>query len=425
MMRVLWLSPTPGLLNEREGTGGYGGSGWVGALQHLFMSANKGDTLGVAFPTTIKSKPIIQDGVHYFPILRNFKTRIQKLCYYYGGYKSIDYNEYVENLHEVINTFQPDIIHLFGLESPFATILGHSEKPVAVHLQGLLGPYDNVFYPQDINSKSFIWPPSVREWIWRNGYRFAKKELHTLAIKETELFKRANFFMGRTAFDFQVSQLMSPSSRYFKVNEALRPSFYLNAGKWTHSSRKFIITSTISETVYKGLDLILKTASLLKRETKMDFEWQVIGIKETSSLIRFFEHFLSIKSSDVYVRYLGVMTAEQITEHNLASSIYVHPSYIDNSPNSICEAQLLGMPVIATNVGGVSSLIEHKVTGLLVPANAPYELAYWIKTINEDSYLATSIGHKAYESAIIRHNKDTIIRDLFTSYQTIIEMSHE
>ena len=420
-MKILWLSPTPGLLHETLGTGGYGGSGWVAALQHLFMTANNGDVLGIVFPSTSKSEPSIQDGVHYYPILRNSKSKIQKIRYYYGGYKNIDYNEYVEKLQVVIKAFHPDVIHLFGLENPFATILGHTETPVIVHLQGLLGPYDNVFFPQDINSTSFIWPPTVREWIWRNGYRFAKKELHILAIKEAELFKRTKFFMGRTAFDYQVSQLMSPSSRYFKVNEALRPSFYLNAGKWNHSSKKFIITSTISETVYKGLDLILKTAALLKKETKIEFEWQVVGVKNSSSLVRFFEHFLFINSSDVNVRYLGVLTAEQIAEQCLQSSVYVHPSYIDNSPNSVCEAQLLGMPVIATNVGGVSSLIEHKITGLLVPANAPYELAYWIKTINEDSTLAAAVGQKAYESANARHDKETIIRDLYTAYQSILK----
>ena len=424
-MKILWLSPTPGLLHEAKGTGGYGGSDWVGALQHLFMTANYGDTLAIAFPNIIKSKPTILDGVYYYPILWNSKSWIQKIVHYYGGYKHIDYNEYVEDIQEIIRDFHPDVIHLFGLENPFATILGHTEKPVVVHLQGLLGPCSNAFFPQDINSNSFIWPPSVREWIWRNGYQFAKKELHSLAIKEAVLFKRAHFFMGRTEFDYQVSQVMSPSSKYFKVNEALRPSFYLHAGKWMQSINKLIITSTISETVYKGLDLILKTAALLKEKTKIDFEWYVIGIKQTSSLVRFFEHFLSIKSKEVNVKYLGVLTAEQITEQNLASSVYVHPSYIDNSPNSVCEAQLLGMPVIATNVGGVSSLIEHKVTGLLVPSNSPYELAYWIRTLNDDISLAISMGRRAYESANARHDKDTIIRDLFTAYQSIIEISHE
>lgn len=422
-MKVLWLSPTPGLLHESEGTGGYCGSGWVGALQHMFLSANTGDTLGIAFPSIVMSKPTVQDEVHYYPILRNSKSGIHKIFYYYGGYKQIDFYEYVEEIQRVINDFNPDVIHLFGIENPFATILGHTEKPVVVHLQGLLGPCNNAFFPIDINSNSFSWPPTIREWVWRNGYQFAKKELHTLALKEAELIKHAHFFMGRTSFDFQVSQLLSPSSRYYKVNEALRPSFYLNAGQWEPSTNRFIITSTISETIYKGLDLILKTAALLKRETKIDFEWHVIGISEDSSLVRFFEHFLSIKSKDVNVSYMGVMTAEQIAENNLASSLYVHPSYIDNSPNSVCEAQLLGMPVIATNVGGVSSLIDHKNNGILVPANAPYELAYWIKELYENISLAVSIGRNATQTALVRHDKDSIIHDLFVAYNSIIDES--
>lgn len=424
-MRVLWLSPTPGLLNESEGTGGYGGSGWVGALQHLFLSAPKDNTLGIVFPHDTESRHVVKHDVHYYPILKKRKSGLQKFWHYYGGYKHIDYDEYVSGVHEAINDFHPDVIHLFGLENPFATILGHSNIPVVVHLQGLLGPYDNAFFPIDINSSSFVWPPSVREWVWRNGYQFAKKELHVQALREAKLIKQTHYFMGRTQFDYQYSQLMSPCSIYYKVNEALRTSFYQYAGEWKYVDRKFVISSTISETVYKGLDLILKTANLLKQETNISFEWQVVGISESSNFVKFFEHFLSIRSKDVNVHYVGVLSAVELVKQNLSSSVYVHPSYIDNSPNSVCEAQMLGMPVIATNVGGVSSLIEHQKDGLLVPANAPYELAYWIKNLHDDSSLAISLGHRASETAAVRHNKEAIVSDLFAAYHSIIDNCHE
>lgn len=61
--------------------------------------------------------------------------------------------------------------------------------------------------------------------------------------------------------------------------------------------------------------------------------------------------------------------------------MYVHPAYIDNSPNALCEAMLLGVPCIASYVGGIPSIIQNEVSGLLAPANEPYYLAekiYWL-----------------------------------------------
>lgn len=420
-MRILWLSPTPGLLYENSGTGGYGGSGWIASLQRLFHQYIEEHQLALAFVSKIKSKKQVNEGVIYYPIYDSPLTITQKLKMYYVGYKLYDRERYVEEIREVIADYQPDIIHLFGLESPLATALGRTDVPIVVHLQGLLGPCDNAFFPCGLNKSSFLWPFSMREWIIRNGYIFAKDELHTKAMRESELFKDAKYFMGRTEFDLQVSLLLSPASLYYKVNEALRPEFYKHVGKWKPREGKFIITSTISETVYKGEDLILKTAKLLKEKTNLDFEWRVVGIKASSQFVKFFEHFAKVKSDDVNVQYLGVMNAEQLVNNALESSVYVHPSYIDNSPNSICESQLLGLPVVATNVGGVSTLVEHGKTGSLVPANDPYTLASQIYKLSLDKKISNLYSTNGLEVARSRHDKKQIILSLLEAYSSIIK----
>lgn len=53
-----------------------------------------------------------------------------------------------------------------------------------------------------------------------------------------------------------------------------------------------------------------------------------------------------------------------------SSDLLVVPSLTENSPNVIAEAQLLGLPVLASNVGGNSELIEHAVTGFLSSPDA-------------------------------------------------------
>lgn len=417
-MRVLWLSTTPGLYDSKDS--GYNGIGWISSVQSLIQQED-GLELALAFLTSnVEDSEKIISGTHYYPIYSKVPNVFNKLKNYYGGYRNIDDDAYVPQILKIISDFNPDIIQLFGMENSMATILGKTEIPIVVHLQGLLAPYDNAFFPIDFNKYSFMWPFSKREWIIRNGYIYAKKSIHVRGVRERLLFKKVDYVMGRTDWDFEVSQLLAPQSRYFHVDEVMRSCFYDHAGEWISKHRdKIIITSTISQTIYKGLDLIIKAASLLEHETHLDFEWQVVGVSPNSSYTRFFEKTIKMKSSKV--RYMGVLSAEQLCDTLLDSDIYVHPSYIDNSPNSVCEAQLLGMPVVATGVGGINSLIEHEDSGLLVPANAPYELAYWIKYIAENTCKAEELGHNGVNVALRRHDRKEIVKQLLFVYSSILE----
>lgn len=416
-MRVLWFSTTPGLYGK--GNNAYNGGGWIASLQGLLE--NEQIDLGLSFITHTKLEKKVEGHTIYYPVFVPELTMFQKLRFYYGGYRKEDKSVLESVLQRVVEDFQPDIIHVFGLENPQAIILGKTDMPVIVHLQGILGPYDNAFWPPAVNSSSFIWPFSKQEWILRNGYNFAKKSIHVRAYREKKLFKKLEYAMGRTTWDKQCTSLMAPQSEYFHVDEVLRPVFYEHQGRWGRPGTDNIqIISTISSTVYKGLDLILKTAKLLKEYMNISFNWYVAGVTPDDYLVKFFEKIFNIRSEEVNIRYLGVLTAKDLCQQELQSHCYVHTSYVDNSPNSLCEAQLLGVPCISTNVGGISSLVEHGKTGFLVPANAPYELAYYISQIARDKELATVVSKKGILSAAKRHDKEKIANQLLNTYKKII-----
>lgn len=421
-MRILWLSVNKGMYHNPKATNSdYNGGGWIPSLQKLVIYS-KETILGLAYITNAQKNKEVQDNTIYYPIYENPKNSWQKINGYYGGYKKIDSHKYLNQIQQIIEDFHPDIIHLFGLENPLATILGNTMIPIVVHLQGLLKPYDNAFFPVGFNKSSFLIPFSIREWIFRNGYIFAKDNIHVRGEKELSLFKKVDYAMGRTTWDYQVSQLLAPQSKYFHVDEVLRDVFYENAGKWRYSKvQELKIISTLSNTVYKGLDTILKTANLLKTQSNIPFTWKIVGINLQDQIVRFFERKLRISGKDVNIEYAGVMDACELCNELLNNHIYVHPSYIDNSPNSVCEAQLLGMPVIGTYVGGIPSLINNNEDGLLVPANAPYELAYLLKNLYLEQDLATKLGNGAYNTASKRHNKEKILYDLMSVYKNVIE----
>lgn len=239
------------------------------------------------------------------------------------------------------------------------------------------------------------------------------------AKREERILSTCQNYFGRTEWDKVVIEQYHPGANYFYCSEILRDTFYDSIGRWKQSSKtRITIVSLISTPIYKGQDLILKTAKLLKG--RLDFQWKVIGVP--SEHMKFWERQTGIQCDHVNVVALGsISDADKLKEKLLSADIYFHPSYIENSPNSLCEAQILGMPCLATVVGGVSSLVQHGETGILVPANDPYMAAHQIQRVAHDSSLAYNLGHNASKIASMRHNRDAILNDCIHAYQTILK----
>ena len=124
-----------------------------------------------------------------------------------------------------------------------------------------------------------------------------------------------------------------------------------------------------------------------------------------------------IRPQDVECR--GFLSAEALVQLSRESLCLLHPSYIDNSPNTVCEAQVVGLPVIASDVGGVSSLVEHGQTGMLTDLN-PRNLARQLLLLHDDPALRHQLARQAQAVARERHDPTTVLRKTFEIYQAIV-----
>ena len=407
-MRILWFSVTPSLFNPHSN--GHNGGGWIASLEQI-VRKNKNIELGVAFNFPDNGFKYENDGVSYYPIKTEKRSFFGKL---FG--KGDNGNRTAKYL-QIIEDFKPDLIQIFGSENEFGAICSHTEIPVVIHMQGCIPPYHNALFPVGMKKSDFLFKKRLSL-----SYRFiglrSEKAFRKRAEMEIETIQSCKYFMGRTEWDKSLIDLFNPNATYFHCEEALRDTFINSDKRWKYTNeKKKTIISVISRPWYKGCDLILKTAALLKRFTDIDFEWQVYGIPE----MRFYESVYGIKAKSVNVRPMGTASKEELVNALCSSSCYVHPSYIDNSPNSICEAQILGVPIIATNVGGISSIINNGADGILFPANAPYTAASLIKRITADKDLSVTLSSNAIKRATDRHNPTKIGNRLVEIYETIIK----
>jgi colanic acid/amylovoran biosynthesis glycosyltransferase len=110
------------------------------------------------------------------------------------------------------------------------------------------------------------------------------------------------------------------------------------------------------------------------------------------------------------VSFTGFVSQEQLREMYYRSHIFLHPSQTgrdgnqEGIPNSMLEAMATGLPVFATEHGGIPEAIENGVSGVLVPERDPEALARALLNAAQVPSLLSRIGHAA--SSAVRKNFD-------------------
>ena len=98
----------------------------------------------------------------------------------------------------------------------------------------------------------------------------------------------------------------------------------------------------------------------------------------------------------------------------------MHPSIVENSPNSLAEAMILGVPCVATSAGGVPSLMRDGHEGLLCSPNDVYGLAGMICAIASEPALAARLGANARSRALRRHEPRVVAQATIDMYDSIV-----
>lgn len=416
-MRVLWFTNTSSCYQEKIGSS-YNGGGWISSLEKE-VKKNNNIKLGICFYSRNEkqARKDEQNGTIYYIQPRPPKTL------YYNWITILGKDKESSELHEkiaipplleIVKDFNPDIIHVFGSENIYGLLVKYVDIPLILHIQGILSPSFNAFLPPFISWKDYI--GQSNSFFVKFRLLSEKISWRRNGLTERRMFKYVKYFMGRTEWDRRLLSLFNSQARYYHCDEMLRDAFYQLNIKRTIPEKPVFVT-TISSQLYKGFDVVLKTAKLLKEVLRVDFEWKIYG--DISPL--FIEKKLKINHKDVNIKLMGVASAEEIKDALLTSTAYVHTSYIDNSPNSLCEASLLGVTSISTNVGGISSLIEDGKTGFLVPANDPYQMAYLMKYIIDHKERNLEIGSVAYKVAMERHDRKKILERVVEIYNDVIE----
>lgn len=130
---------------------------------------------------------------------------------------------------------------------------------------------------------------------------------------------------------------------------------------------------------------------------------------------------LAEKTCKEKISFLGRKNRKEIAEILSVTDIFVNPSYSEGLPTSVLEASATGLPIVATDVGGTSEIIENYKTGLIVPPGDTKLLKEKISELIEDKDLRSVLGENAHKVTKEKFNWDVIAKKYEKIYGEVVE----
>lgn len=119
----------------------------------------------------------------------------------------------------------------------------------------------------------------------------------------------------------------------------------------------------------------------------------------------------------------GMISRENLRDEFARATVLFLPTREDNCPMVVLEAQASGVPVIASNVGGVPDLVEDGVTGLLTNPDFPSSMSFALEKILTDKALAARIAEGGRKQALARFHPNVIATRHVEIYREVLSAS--
>ena len=275
--------------------------------------------------------------------------------------------QYEHYMQEIQEKERPDIVHIHGTEFPYgrAWLNVCPLDNVVVSIQGLVHEIAK-YYLSGLSTAEIVRNITLRDFFRKTIFK-EQADFYRKAEDEKEVFKRVHHVIGRTNFDYVHSKAINPFVKYHHCNETLRPEFYLDKWSYSNCEPHTIFMSQASYPI-KGLHMVLKALPYII-EKYPDAKLRIAGnnISKCESIRDYFFQTgygkivrkLILKSNlGDRVKFTGRLDVIGMKKEYLRANLFLCPSSIENSPNSLGEAQLLGVPVIASYAGGIPDMMR-------------------------------------------------------------------
>ncbi len=181
---------------------------------------------------------------------------------------------------------------------------------------------------------------------------------------------------------------------------------------------EFVVMTVARLEKVKGLTYLLKAFSELDKGSPCQMTRAALVIIGEGSERQNLEKYAEKLGISDRVRFIGEVPNQEIPKYLKAADCFCLPSIKEGFGIVILEAMATGIPVIASQVGGIVDIIQHEKNGLLVPAKASYAISRAILEIQQNPTLAQTITQSA-QKTLKNYNWNNITEQLYKVYERI------
>jgi glycosyltransferase involved in cell wall biosynthesis len=391
-MRIAWLGGYPlGLLQpqlviERSSQGHP--ASWIVNLAKALSTNDDVDLQIITAGAGIReNQTIMKNGITFHVLRHTFPFTIRGFPEYMPLDVLTRYASLRRQIRKVILKLQPDLIHVHGTEYGYGLAALDIKIPTIVSIQGIVNLIDGV-------------SPSI-------FFRLQEPI-------ETHVIRSAKYFGSRTAWANNFVRNLNNTAVVYDLPEAVDQVFFKKLAQ--QSTQNILIVGSVLPR--KGIEEALDAMRLIL--AKCPSAKLLVAGDGKPAYFKSLKQRTKFAGIESHVEWLGFKTAEEIVALHAVSALLIHPCLIDNSPNSVAEAMASGLPVIASNVGGIPSMIENGVTGLLVEARNHHQLAEAVIDLLHNETARRRLASRAKEVAFERHLPSKVAEKTLSVYQDII-----
>ena len=259
-------------------------------------------------------------------------------------------------------------------------------------------------------------PVIYTEHLWTKHYKLPSRLAHRMQIIGLwflDMFTTLNIAVSQAVKDFMIENQISRDKKIIVIYNAIEPPHSMQKKAKIFSNKEIIIGTVGTLNVQKGMQyLIAAMPQIIKEFPKVCLE--IVGDgpyrKNLEKLIRKMKLGSSVKLTGFI---------KDIEEEMAKFDIYVQPSLSESFGLAIIEAMSLGLPVVATNTGGIPEVVTTGKSGILVESAKPAALAGAILELLRDTQKAVKMGKLAAEDVKIKFNLKDMVQETEKVYETL------
>lgn len=221
-----------------------------------------------------------------------------------------------------------------------------------------------------------------RAWIFERAYYPFYHLLARFLLAKADQIEAASQCVARSIVKLgiepaRVKVALPPIQSFLFPPPAVARTFsnrLLYVGQLTHGKGLFILLDAMKILIERGCEPQLKFVGQGPCEAALRRKAQTLGMAKMVAFVGFCPR------------------SELAAQHYTQSDIFVLPTYYDAFPRVLAEAALCGLPIVASQVGGVSEVVLPGKTALLMPPKNPQALADAITALLSDPQLASTMG---------------------------------